>query len=90
MLKKLEQKTADFIAAEQLTPAGGKILLAISGGADSTALLYILAALRLDICCAQINHQLRGDDAQKDEDFVIEQCQKLKVPVITNKIDVRD
>jgi tRNA(Ile)-lysidine synthase len=90
MLKKLEQKTADFIAAEQLVLAGGKILLAISGGADSTALLHVLAALRLDICCAHINHQLRGDEAQRDEDFVIEQCQKLKVPVVTRKIDVRD
>jgi len=90
MLKKLEQKTADFIAAEQLIPANGKILLAISGGADSTALLHVMAALQLDICCAHINHQLRGDEAQRDEDFVIEQCQKLKVPVITKKIGVCD
>ena len=94
----LEQKTADFIAAEQLTPADGKVLLAISGGADSSALLHVLAALRfdeahhrrLDIHCAHINHQLRSNEAQRDEDFVIEQCQKLKVPVITMKIDVRD
>ena len=90
MLKKLEQKTADFIAAEHLTPAGGKVLLAISGGADSSALLHVMAALRLDIYCAHINHQLRADEAQRDEEFVIEQCQKLKVPVITKKIDVRD
>jgi len=90
MLKKLEQKTADFIAAEQLLPAGGKVLLAVSGGADSSALLHVLAALRLDIYCTHINHQLRTDEAQRDEDFVIEQCQKLKIPVITMKIDVRD
>jgi tRNA(Ile)-lysidine synthase len=90
MLKKLEQKTADFIAAERLLPVSGKVLLAVSGGADSSALLHVLAALRLDICCAHINHQLRGEEAQRDEDFVIEQCQKLKVPVITRKIDVRD
>ena len=83
MLKKLEQKTADFIAAERFLPAGGKVLLAISGGADSTALLYVLAALRLDIHCAHINHQLRGDEAQRDEDFVVEQCRLVKVPVIT-------
>ena len=73
MLKKLEQKTADFIAAGHLIPADGKVLLAISGGADSSALLHVLAALRLDIHCAHINHQLRGDEAQRDEDFVIEQ-----------------
>ncbi|HEY5505312.1 MAG TPA: tRNA lysidine(34) synthetase TilS [Sedimentisphaerales bacterium] len=90
MLKKLEQKTADFIEAERLTPADGKVLLAISGGADSSALLHVLAALRLDIHCAHINHQLRTDEAQRDEDFVIEQCQKLKVPVVAMKIDVRD
>ena len=90
MLKKLEQKTADFIAAERLAPAGGKVLLAISGGADSSALLHVMAALRLDVHCAHINHQLRTDEAQRDENFVIEQCQKLKVPVVTIKIDVRD
>jgi tRNA(Ile)-lysidine synthase len=90
MLNTLEQKTADFIAAERLLPAGGKVLLAISGGADSTALMHIFAALRLNICCAHINHQLRGDEAQTDEDFVIEQCRFLKLPVITRKIDVRD
>jgi tRNA(Ile)-lysidine synthase len=90
MLKKLEQKTADFLKAEQLIRPDEKILLAVSGGADSTALLHIFAALRLNICCAHINHQLRGDEAQRDEDFVIEQCQKLKVPVVTIKIKVRD
>jgi len=65
MLNKLEQKTADFIAAEQLVSEGEKILLAISGGADSTALLHVLALVGLDIYCAHINHQLRGDEAQK-------------------------
>jgi tRNA(Ile)-lysidine synthase len=53
-------------------------------------LLHIFAALRLNICCAHINHQLRGEEAQKDEDFVIEQCRKLNVPIVTMKIDVRN
>jgi tRNA(Ile)-lysidine synthase len=90
MLNKLEQKTADFIKAEQLIPAGEKVLLAVSGGADSTALLHIFTALRLNICCAHINHQLRGEESQRDEDFVIEQCRILNLPVITKKINVRD
>ncbi|MFH1371348.1 MAG: tRNA lysidine(34) synthetase TilS [Planctomycetota bacterium] len=95
MLKNLEQKVADFIATEGLLRPAQKVLLAVSGGADSTALLYIMAALVADgvlpveICCAHVNHQLRGADAQRDEDFVVSQCSKLNVPVITKQIDVR-
>jgi tRNA(Ile)-lysidine synthase len=95
MLTELEQKVADFIAAERLLPADKRVLLAISGGADSTALLHVMAVLKADgvlpieICCAHINHQLRGDEAQRDEDFVVEQCRKLNIAVITKRIDVR-
>jgi len=69
--------------------------LAVSGGADSTALLYVMAALKAggilpdEIFCAHVNHQLRSDEAQRDQDFVVRQCRKLNVPVITRRIDVR-
>ncbi len=86
---------ADFIAAERLLPAGDRVLLAVSGGADSMALLHVMAALKADgvlpieIHCAHINHQLRGAEAQRDQDFVVEQCRKLGPPLITERIDVR-
>jgi len=95
MLTELEQKVADFIAAERLLAPGKSVLLAVSGGADSTALLHVMAALRADgvlpieIRCAHINHQLRGAEAQRDQDFVVEQCRKLNIVVITERIDVR-
>jgi tRNA(Ile)-lysidine synthase len=95
MLTELEQKVADFISAERLLAPGKSVLLAISGGADSTALLLVMAALRADgmlpieIYCAHINHQLRGAEAQQDEDFVVDQCRKLDIAVITERIDVR-
>jgi len=89
MLKDLEKKVADFVASEGLLKPGEKILAAVSGGADSTALLHIFNGLKLNFCCAHINHQLRGDEAQRDEDFVIEQCRNLNVSLITQKIDVR-
>ncbi len=85
----LEKKVADFAASEGLLNQGEKILAAVSGGADSTALLHIFNGLKLNFCCAHINHQLRGDEAQRDEDFVIEHCRNLNVPLITQKIDVR-
>ena len=94
-MTELEQKVVDFIAAEGLLSAGGRVLLAVSGGADSTALLHTMASLKTDgvlaveIHCAHINHQLRGDEAERDEDFVVEQCRKLKIAVITQRIDVR-
>ena len=95
MLAKLEQKVADFIVAEGLLSPDENILLAVSGGADSTALLRIMVSLRtagvlpVEICCAHINHQLRGAEAQRDQDFVVEQCRKLGVPVVTEQVDVR-
>ncbi len=95
MLKDLRQKVADFIQAERFFSAGDKVLIAVSGGADSTALLHIMAGLVTDgvlpveVCCAHINHQLRGDDAQRDEDFVVEQCRRLDLPLIKERIDVR-
>ena len=91
----MEKKVADFISAEGLFSPKEKVLLAVSGGADSTALLFVISALEkssvlpVDIVCAHINHQLRGVEADRDEKFVIEQCRKLHIPVVTKKINVR-
>jgi tRNA(Ile)-lysidine synthase len=116
MLKDFEQKVADFISAEGFFSSGQNVLLACSGGADSTALLHVMAKFVADgvlplasakalpglireqrrravagvkIYCAHINHQLRGDEAGRDEDFVVGQCCKLGLPLVTRKIDVR-
>jgi len=70
-------------------------LLAASGGADSTALQYVISALRaedmfaLEPVCAHINHQLRGAESDADEDFVVEQAKELGFAVTTKRVDVR-
>lgn len=95
MLSVFEKKVADFIKANGLFESADKILLAVSGGADSTALLYLLHNLkkqkiiRADLICAHINHQLRDHDADLDENFVIDMAHKLNCRVITNRLDVR-
>ncbi|MFC1737898.1 tRNA lysidine(34) synthetase TilS [Planctomycetota bacterium] len=95
MLSGFEKKSGEFIKANGLFRSKEKILLAVSGGTDSTALLYAITALRdngvLDckLTCAHINHQLRGRQADEDERFVIEKCSELDVPVKTKKVDVR-
>jgi tRNA(Ile)-lysidine synthase len=96
MLTEFEQKILNFIRSEGLLGSGDRILLAISGGADSTALMYAMqqlkagGALKAEFLCAHINHQLRGLDANADENFVIEQAAILELPVKTRKINVAD
>jgi len=95
MLSEFEQKVGDFIKANELFGSADKILLAVSGGADSTALLYAMRALSSEnvfgakLLCAHINHQLRGAEADSDEDFVIAQAAELKLAITTKRVDVR-
>ncbi|MBN2019336.1 MAG: tRNA lysidine(34) synthetase TilS [Sedimentisphaerales bacterium] len=95
-MRQLEQKVLNFISAEGLIRPRDVVLLACSGGADSTALLHIIISFKkkgrfpVGIFCAHINHRLRGKEARRDEDFVIEQCRKLGLRVVTRKINVRE
>jgi len=95
MSLEFEKKLADFIRANGLVGPAGKVLLAVSGGADSIALMYAMHALRAEnffnaeLLCAHINHQLRAAEADRDEEFVVAQAAKLKLPVTTGRSDVR-
>lgn len=58
-----------------------KVLLALSGGRDSVCLLHLLHQHGFkNIIPCHLNHQLRGDDSEADENFVRELCQKLQLP----------
>jgi tRNA(Ile)-lysidine synthase len=95
MLTRFEKNIAGFAKKNGLFCSGDKILLAVSGGADSIALLHTMQALKAeglfegDFVCAHINHQLRGAEADADEEFVIEEARRLNVPTETRRIDVR-
>jgi tRNA(Ile)-lysidine synthase len=96
MLLEFEKKLADFVRANKLLYSADKILLAVSGGADSIALMYALHTLKAEslfdaeLHCAHINHQLRGTKADSDEEFVIRLAKKLKLTVTTRRTDVRE
>jgi tRNA(Ile)-lysidine synthase len=95
MLLEFEKKVAGFIEANGLFGSADKILLAISGGADSTALLYVMCAIKAEgflssrFLCAHINHQLRGSESDGDEAFVVAQADKLNLAITTKRLDVR-
>jgi len=78
-----------FIHKEQLFGANSKILLAVSGGMDSMCLLDVLYKLKYDIAIAHLNHQLRSNESDEDEDFVIAHCQNYGINCHTKKVDVQ-
>ena len=77
MLNRIRQ----YIAQEHLLPPTGKVLVALSGGADSVALLDILCRLGYDCHAAHCNFHLRGEESDRDEAFVKTLCQTLGVPL---------
>ena len=95
MLHRPEKRVLEFIHLHGLFAGAKEILLAVSGGADSIALLHILASLRtkrlieVRLTCAHINHKLRGSAGDGDEEFVVAQAAELGLPVVTRAVDVR-
>jgi tRNA(Ile)-lysidine synthase len=94
MLSEFEKKIAAFAESQDVFDSASKVLLAVSGGPDSTALLHAVAALKadgalaVDILCAHINHHVRGSEDQADEDFVVSQATKLNLPLLVRQLDV--
>jgi tRNA(Ile)-lysidine synthase len=94
VLDALEEKVAEFINRHRLFAGTDRVLLAVSGGADSMALLHALHALRAsgalaaDLVCGHLNHQLRGAASDGDESFVVKEAAALGVPVVVRRSDV--
>ncbi len=77
-----------------LLRAGERVCVAVSGGADSTALLLGLVeanggkeALGVVLSAAHVHHGLRGAEADGDEAFVREVCERLGVPLTVARVD---
>jgi tRNA(Ile)-lysidine synthase len=70
--------------------AGG-IVVAVSGGPDSVALLHALRDARgaAPLVAAHLNHQLRGPESDADEAFVRELCHRLSIDCRVHRLDVR-
>lgn len=68
-----------------LTRPGDRVVCAVSGGADSMALLWAVYLLReplgIRLEAAHFNHGLRGEESRRDEDFVREFCRRYDIPL---------
>ena len=82
----------DTIKKNRLIKKGDKVLVALSGGADSVTLLDSLLKLKdefsFSVGAAHLNHMIRGADADRDEGYCAELCTVLSVPFYAERINI--
>lgn len=92
--KTIEQNIIRFIKKKELVVPDQKILIGLSGGADSIFALHFFykykGKLRLNIAAVHVNHNLRGDEGERDEKFCRDVCQKLEVEFYLANVEVND
>ena len=79
MLNKLQR----FMERYNMLQPNDTVICAVSGGADSVALLFAMYLLRdkwnISVSAAHFNHHLRGDESDRDEAFVRQLCERLDI-----------
>lgn len=85
MIDKVKQIIDEY---SMLTP-NEKVVVALSGGADSTALLICLLKLGYSVEAVHVNHNLRGDESLRDENFCRNLCERLGVTLFVENVDVK-
>ncbi len=79
----------DYIARQSLLVPDGRYLVALSGGADSVALLLVMSELGYQLEAVHCNFRLRGDEADRDEAFCVSLCQERRVEFHRAHFDTR-
>ena len=81
-----------FIEENHLIEKNDRIVLGVSGGADSICLLHALSriqkALEIRLFVVHINHGIRGEEARRDEDYVKKFCEKLGIRFFGYQYDI--
>jgi tRNA(Ile)-lysidine synthase len=90
----LESRFSAFVRSAGLVKPGDRVLLAVSGGVDSMVMLHLFEVFRrswnLELHIAHLNHQLRGDESLRDEEFVRQTAEALGLPCHTKRADILD
>ncbi len=90
--KPVEQRLIAFIREHDLLQPGEKVVVAVSGGADSVCLLHMLwrwqTELAVGLNVAHLNHRLRGTESDSDANYVSDLASKLGLPVVVESCDV--
>jgi tRNA(Ile)-lysidine synthase len=90
--KKIHRAVDRTLRTYRMVQNGDAVLVAVSGGADSVALVYVLLELApkysLRMAIAHLNHCLREKESDRDEAFVASLAKQLELPFYTGREDV--
>lgn len=88
----LEQISREFIQRHRLLEKGDRLVVAVSGGPDSLALIHFLHALRdeldVEVACAHVDHMFRGRESYEDLLFVEGFCKERDIPFFGERINI--
>lgn len=79
-----------YIRKENLFDPLQKLLLAVSGGLDSMVMLYLFQKAGYDFAVAHCNFQLRGNESNGDEQFVVDYCAENNIRLFVNRFDTAE
>ena len=86
------EKVENYIRQWKMLEKGDKVVVGLSGGADSVCLFLILEELRkkigFEILAVHVNHGIRGEEAKADEEFVKTLCEKKEIPCRSVSVDI--
>lgn len=92
MEDKLVRKVAEWADRKRVLLPDTAVVAGVSGGADSVCLLHVLLQLArqrsFSVFAVHVNHMLRGDESDRDEEFVRDMCAEWKVPLHVLREDV--
>ena len=91
--KKILRTVRETISAHKMFDQGDSVLVAVSGGPDSIALVHLIYSMAAEFslrpAIAHLNHCLRGSDSDRDAQFVTETARQLNLPIYAQSKDVR-
>ena len=80
----MRSKLLAFLREQAMVQPGDKVVCAVSGGADSMAMLWAMwlmkDQLKITVEAAHFNHNLRGEESNRDEAFVVAFCKNHNIP----------
>ena len=89
----MQNRLLKFAREQNLMAPGDTVICAVSGGADSVAMLFALYLLReklgITLEAAHFNHNLRGEESLRDETFVRELCARYEIPLHVASGEIR-